>query len=549
MGQVERTKRTTWLQALWIANDLVSILAGFAVGFWIRFDSSLAEWIPPRMEIPSDELYTIASVVAAAIWLPMFFALGFYRVDRGRARHRRGDLLRGLALGFFVLTAVGFFYRGSSFSRVALLLIWGSTSTFVLLGRTLVSRLLLPHIPLRPIRFAVVGDGPLAQRIIESLISSPFPHRFVGVFDTAPSPSAPWPGAAEGGENPNSSGSLWLPRETSPSEQRGSGRTLPVPSEKTAAAVAPESKPSATTSHKVEPKPRANTGSDLRVLEGEGGARLQVPILGTVDEISSAAPQLDLDLVLVAARGNTGPLASQVYRQCQPIDLDFQFVPDVLSLWGRRVRVEDIDGVPLLRLRELPLVGWNGVVKRTLDIVVSAILLVVLSPLFLLLTLAVRFDSPGPILHRQERVGRDRRPFQMLKFRSMREDAEKGTGPIWASSNDPRRTRTGGFLRKWSLDELPQFWNVFRGEMSLVGPRPERPLFVDQFEQKVQDYYDRHRVKSGVTGWAQVHGLRGNVPIEHRTAYDLYYVENWSLWFDLRILWMTLWAVVAHRGE
>lgn len=137
----------------------------------------------------------------------------------------------------------------------------------------------------------------------------------------------------------------------------------------------------------------------------------------------------------------------------------------------------------------------------------------------------------------------------MLKFRSMRVDAEKESGPVWAQEGDPRRTRVGVFLRKWSLDELPQLWNVFVGHMSLVGPRPERPFFVHQFESNVQDYYDRHRVKSGVTGWAQVHGLRGNVPIEERTRYDLYYVEHWSFWLDLRILFLTAWAVVRHRGE
>ncbi len=187
--------------------------------------------------------------------------------------------------------------------------------------------------------------------------------------------------------------------------------------------------------------------------------------------------------------------------------------------------------------------------KRTLDLVVSAALLILFSPLLLLLALLVRLDSPGPIFYRQERVGRDRRPFRVVKFRSMRTDAETASGPIWASPGDPRRTRFGTFLRRWSLDELPQLWNVLRGQMSLVGPRPERPYFVHQFETRVPDYYDRHRVKSGLTGWAQVHGLRGDVSIEERTRFDLYYVENWSLGLDLRILGMTLAAVIRHRGE
>ena len=262
-------------------------------------------------------------------------------------------------------------------------------------------------------------------------------------------------------------------------------------------------------------------------------------------EALAIARELDLDLVVMTSAERI----DEVYAQCQPLDVDVQLVPEILSMWTRRVRFEEVDGLPLLRLRDLPLVGWNGVMKRTLDLLVSGLLLILLSPLFLGIAITVRMDSPGPVFHRQDRVGRDRRHFTMLKFRSMRVDAESQTGPVWASENDPRRTRVGAFLRKWSLDELPQLWNVFRGEMSLVGPRPERPVFVEQFEQRVHDYYDRHRVKSGVTGWAQVHGLRGNVPIEERTRYDLYYVENWSLWLDLRILWLTLSAVLLHRGE
>jgi exopolysaccharide biosynthesis polyprenyl glycosylphosphotransferase len=187
-------------------------------------------------------------------------------------------------------------------------------------------------------------------------------------------------------------------------------------------------------------------------------------------------------------------------------------------------------------------------VKRTLDLILSTILLLLLSPVMLICSLAVRVGSSGPVLYRQERMGRDRRVFKILKFRSMVHGAEASTGPVWAATEDPRRTAVGEFLRKWSLDELPQLWNVFRGDMSLVGPRPERPHFVEQFHLRVPGYYGRHRIKAGLTGWAQVNGLRGNVPIEERTRYDLYYIENWTLWLDLKILFLTLRAVISHRG-
>jgi exopolysaccharide biosynthesis polyprenyl glycosylphosphotransferase len=231
------------------------------------------------------------------------------------------------------------------------------------------------------------------------------------------------------------------------------------------------------------------------------------------------------------------------------LEVEVDFVPDIFALVSRRARFDEVDGVPVVALREIPLAGWNGVAKRACDLLITGPLLVVLSPLLLGIALLIKLDSRGPVFYRQDRVGRDRRVFQILKFRSMRVGAERETGPVWAHSGDPRRTRMGAFLRTWSLDELPQLLNVLRGDMSLVGPRPERPYFVDRFEELVPGYFDRHRVKSGITGWAQVNGLRGSVPIEERTRYDLYYVTNWSLLLDLRILLMTLRSIIAQRGH
>ncbi len=215
------------------------------------------------------------------------------------------------------------------------------------------------------------------------------------------------------------------------------------------------------------------------------------------------------------------------------------FVPDLFEVMLGRVRVEEIDGVPLVGTRLHPLGRWARFQKRSLDAVVSACALVAFAPLFALLALVVKLDSPGPALFRQRRLGRDGREFDILKFRSMPTDVESASGPARAKRGDGRATRVGAVLRRTSLDEIPQLVNVLRGEMSLVGPRPERPAFVGQFQLDIPRYLERHGVKSGITGWAQVHGLRGDTSIEERTRYDIWYVENWSLALDAKILFLT----------
>ncbi len=223
-------------------------------------------------------------------------------------------------------------------------------------------------------------------------------------------------------------------------------------------------------------------------------------------------------------------------------------VPDLFRFTSLRGGVEEFEGMPFVHLRESPLHGWNQVAKRAFDIAFSLGVLVLLSPVLLALAAAVKLTSPGPVLFGQERMGLDGQRFRMLKFRTMRADAESTTGPVWASHDDPRRTLIGAFLRRFSLDELPQFINVLRGEMSVVGPRPERPVFVERFRQTVPGYMLRHKVKSGVTGWAQVHGLRGNTSLEKRIEYDLEYIERWSFWLDLKTIALTVMRVLFDRN-
>jgi exopolysaccharide biosynthesis polyprenyl glycosylphosphotransferase len=205
-----------------------------------------------------------------------------------------------------------------------------------------------------------------------------------------------------------------------------------------------------------------------------------------------------------------------------------------------RSRVEDIDGLPTINLSETPLEGWSRFVKRAFDLVVGFAAFLFFLPVMLVVAIAIRLEDRGPIFYRQERMGLDGKPFEIVKFRSMRVGAENETGAVWADRNDPRRTRVGRLIRAWSLDELPQLLNVLKGDMSVVGPRPERPQFVEQFRAEFPHYMLRHKVRAGMTGWAQVHGWRGNTSIRMRIEHDLYYIENWSLMLDLKIIFMTL---------
>ena len=271
--------------------------------------------------------------------------------------------------------------------------------------------------------------------------------------------------------------------------------------------------------------------------------------LGAVENLRDLVQQHDLDLLVMAPPPEQEDKMADVMKAAEGLTVELLYCPAAVEITRSRIRVTEVGGRPILRLKTNPMAGWRYIAKRAMDAGLSALFLLCFSWLYGLLALAVRLDSGKPILYKQRRVGMDGRDFDMIKFRTMRADAEAKSGPVWAKQGDPRITRIGKFLRRWSLDELPQFWSVLRGDMSLVGPRPERPHFVEEFSRHIPQYLDRHRVKSGLTGWAQVCGLRGSdSTIEERTQYDLYYVENWSLWFDVRILLRTVVEVFRGRG-
>jgi exopolysaccharide biosynthesis polyprenyl glycosylphosphotransferase len=273
-----------------------------------------------------------------------------------------------------------------------------------------------------------------------------------------------------------------------------------------------------------------------------------VKVLGPYAALKEILRRRPVDEVVIALPREDAPQLEKLLADLDDELVTVRLIPDLLHVMTLRSSVEELDGLPLINLRESPMVGWAAVQKRAFDVVVAAGMLVALSPLLALAALLVWASSGRPILFGQERMGLDGRVFRMLKLRTMRPDAERETGPVWTSPDDPRRTRVGGWLRRASVDELPQLWNVLRGDMSLVGPRPERPVFIERFRREIPGYMLRHKVRAGLTGWAQVHGWRGDTSLHERIEHDIYYIQNWSLWLDVRILLMTLWRGWVNRN-
>ncbi|HNV04409.1 MAG TPA: undecaprenyl-phosphate glucose phosphotransferase [Vicinamibacterales bacterium] len=265
-----------------------------------------------------------------------------------------------------------------------------------------------------------------------------------------------------------------------------------------------------------------------------------LPLLGTAAQTDEICQRENVDHIYIALPLEHHHRMLEVIEAAAKNLVDVKIVPDLLQFIALRARIEDMDGVPIINLNDVPLQGLSAMAKRTLDVACSAILLAVLALPLAAVALIIRLTSKGPVLYRQERMSLDGSPFTVYKFRSMYDDAEAATGPVWAGDADPRTTPVGRCLRRFDIDELPQLFNVLRGDMSLVGPRPERPYFVEQFKHRFPYYMLRHKVKSGITGWAQVNGWRGNTSIEKRIEFDLYYIENWSLSLDMKILWLTL---------
>jgi Undecaprenyl-phosphate glucose phosphotransferase len=271
-------------------------------------------------------------------------------------------------------------------------------------------------------------------------------------------------------------------------------------------------------------------------------------VLGTVDQSPTVVSRRQLNMVFIALPFEHYGAVEGLVKALSREIADVKIVPDVDHVCRLELPGADLDGLAMLSAQASPLVGWNGLTKRTLDILLSLLVLALVSPLLLLIALLVRLTSKGPVLYKQDRMGYDGHTFSIYKFRTMTDDAEGDEPTRWTRAHDPRRTRLGIFLRKTSLDELPQFFNVLMGDMSIVGPRPERPALIEDFRNEVPLYMLRHKIKAGITGWAQVNGWRGNTSLRKRIQYDLYYLRNWSIWFDIWIILLTPFRGLIHKN-
>jgi Undecaprenyl-phosphate glucose phosphotransferase len=271
-----------------------------------------------------------------------------------------------------------------------------------------------------------------------------------------------------------------------------------------------------------------------------------VPVLGTFQQASEFLSH-QVDVVFLCLPPNVEGEAERLMKILSTTTAEVKIIPSIYEFITLRAEAEIFGGLPIITLQGSPLYGWNLFLKRWFDVAGALVALGLTLPLMGLIAVLIKLTSPGPVFYRQKRVGLDGSSFEIIKFRTMVPNAESETGPVWAQSGDDRCTGIGKILRQTSVDELPQFWNVLMGEMSIVGPRPERPEFIQKFREQFPQYNLRHKMKAGITGWAQVNGFRGNTSWEKRLAHDMYYIEHWSLWLDIKIMLLTFWKGFIHR--
>jgi len=446
--------------------DLIAVLGSVAASYVLRFFYLDYAFMPVPENAPFAA-YAKAVFVVVPVYFVFLKAYGLYNPHR---RVRRIEeifiVFKAASFSILVLMACTFFYRGFTYSRVYLVILWVLSSVLLSMARYLVIQLEYKRRikDKNKIKVLLVGGNRNSRQIIQWANLNPhYGHQIIGVL--------------------------------------------------------------------------------VRDADLVGKHLEDISILGVSDQALNFISHLKPDQVILLDPNFPHAQIADLVAHCEDLFIDFKLAPDLYGIMSHNVNIEYMSSVPLIGFRDLPLDDvWNRFVKRLCDIVMSSACLLFAAPLCVLIVIAIKLESPGPILFRQKRMGRNQVIFNLLKFRTMRPDAEKEAGPVWAKANDSRRTRIGTLLRRWNLDELPQLFNVLRGDMSFVGPRPERPHFIEQFRDEVPRYMARHKIKSGLTGWAQVNGLRGNTSIQERLKYDLYYMENWSLLFDLEIIFMTVFA-------
>jgi Undecaprenyl-phosphate glucose phosphotransferase len=456
-----------FLSALVISDSLV-ILASWIGAYYLRFYSG---WIPLYNGIPPVEQYEVLLLPVLILFLFNFKVVGLYQPLRGKSLWvDYYNIVKANTISVLILSALLFFYREESYSRMVVGIFW-LTATLFLVASHMVVRNILMVLRRRGknLRYVLIaGAGELGREVAERIDLHPeMGFKIVGFLTT----------------------------------QEKKVGTL---------------------------------------ING-------YPVLGLLDDVSEHIKEHEVDKLFITLPMKSQDHFERVLFNLGEESVDIKVVPDLMQYMSLSGGVDNFDGLPIVNLTESPIYGWNLVFKRATDIVISFLAIVITSPLMILISLLIKLESRGPVFFVQERVGLDRKVFKMYKLRSMRMGAESNSGPVWTKENDVRRTRLGVLLRKTSLDELPQFFNVLAGDMSMVGPRPERSIFVEDFKKSVPHYMLRLKMKAGITGWAQVNGWRGNTCLEKRIEHDLYYIKHWSLLFDIKILIKTLWNGLINR--
>ncbi len=472
---------------LTVLSDILTIEGAFFLSYWLRFYSPLTEYFEVVRGIPPLEGYIYSSFVFIPAWLLIFRSRNLYGARRNT--HFSDEffaLTRVVTIGMLIFMSATFFYREFSYSRGVFILLWLTSIATVSAGRFLVMTFerLLYRKGKELKTVVIVGNNSTANQIYDLLKSDPsVGYEVAGYYAEM--------------------------------EYAGSGAK----------------------SDSAENDKEADNASSLH------GAKY----LGPIGNLPADISRYRLQAALIALSYREHPQLVDLIRDAEGLNIELMMVPDMLDMMTSRVRIQEIEGIPFIKVKEIPLTTWNRITKRAFDLLFSFLILVITLPFTLLIALIIKLTSKGPVFYLQERIGLDGVTFPVIKFRTMRTDAEAQTGPVRAKKGDPRVTTIGRILRRTSLDELPQLWNVLIGQMSIVGPRPERPYFVNQFKHEIPRYLERHRMKTGMTGWAQVNGMRGNAPIDERTKYDVYYIENWSLVFDMKIILKTIRAVMFGK--
>jgi len=474
---------------LYLVMDYLAILGSFLIAFFVRQRADVVTSLD-LVEVPSltfalSDFLRIAPIISL-LWLGVMFSTQHYKgIARRRGLSEFFAIFQASSLGVLAMMILGFFIGRQLFSRLITIYAWLISIGLILFGRIVLHQL--------ENFFWEKQIG--VRRVLFCGIGRVSSQFLEGIRQLG------WPGFyVVGVLNPRA---------------------------------------------KHEPVTRLQSGPIIRenpdLIAG-------FPRLGDPEALAKILDKKKVDEVIFGLGKLDNDTLTPLAMECERANVKVSFIPDLLTISSGYKVVETINGVPLMGLTSNAMRGLNASVKRASDILIAGLTMVILSPFLLLLTTLVKLTSAGPVIYRQARIGKNGKVFDTYKFRTMKYESEKHTGRNWTVENDTRRTPIGGFLRRTNLDELPQLWNILRGDMSLVGPRPEQPDYVEQFNRVLPRYEKRHKVRPGLTGWAQANGWRGNTSIEDRLQYDLFYIDNWSLLFDFKIILLTIKSFFNGRG-